>query len=167
MPPTARAKKFGRGCISGRERGYPCRPLSNFDDGLSRRPGLRSCRIRPVERNRSCERDHARWQWSPARHLPPIGERSDECIDLILIWTLASGIAARTCGVADPKHNLVRSRRVMDQHRGRIKGIEIPTLVEGPIDEINGRSRRAHLGVAWNDNATASDRATHRHAESR
>ena len=58
-------------------------------------------------------------------------------------------------------------RRVMDQHRGRIKGIEIPTLVEGPVDEIHDRARRAHLGMAWNDNATTFDRAAHRHAEPR
>src|SRR5262249_57907 len=79
--------------------------------------------------------------------------------------TLASGIDARTCGVADPQHYLVWSRRVMDQHRGRVEGIEIPTLVEGSVDEIHDRTRRAHLGGAWNDNATAFDRAAHRHAE--
>src|SRR4029453_18274500 len=95
-----------------------------------------------------------------------VGEGCDECIDLLLIRTLAPGVDARTCGVADPQHNLLWSRRVMDQHRGRIEGIEIPTVVEGPIDQIHGRARRAHLGVAWNDYATASDRAAHRHAES-
>jgi hypothetical protein len=68
-------------------------------------------------------------------------------------------VDARTCGVADPQNYLVWSRRVMDQHRGRIEGIEIPTLVEGPVDEIHARARRANLGVAWNDNATAFDRA--------
>src|SRR5215470_17203112 len=85
------------------------------------------------------------------------GEGGDECIDLLLIRTLASGVEARTRGVADPQHNLVRSRRVMDQHRRRIEGIEIPTLVEGPIDEIHARAGRAYLGVAWNDDATALD----------
>src|SRR6202008_2994838 len=95
------------------------------------------------------------------------GEGCDKCIDLLLIRTLASGVDARTRGVADPKHNFMWSRRVMDQHRGRIEGIEIPTLVEGPIDEIHGRARRAHLGVAWNNDAAAFDRAAHRHAESR
>jgi len=54
----------------------------------------------------------------------------------------------------------------MGQHRGRIEGIEIPTLVERSIDEIHGRARRAYLGVAWNDDATASDRPAHRHAKS-
>src|SRR6202171_3988880 len=95
------------------------------------------------------------------------GEGCDECVDFLLIRTLAAGVDARTGGVTDPEYYLVRPRRVVDQHRGRIKGIEIPTLVEGPIDQIDGRARRAHLGVARNDNATAFDRAAHRHAESR
>src|SRR5882724_6526213 len=94
-------------------------------------------------------------------------EGCDECVDFLLIRPLAAGVDARTGGVTDPQYNLVRSRRVVDQHRGRIEGIEIPTLVEGPIDQIDGRARRAHLGVARNDNATAFDRAAHRHAESR
>src|SRR5258705_12947872 len=78
-----------------------------------------------------------------------------------------SGRCARTGGVTDPQYNLVRPRRVVDQHRSRIEGIEIPTLVEGPIYQIDGRARRTHLGVARNDNATSFDRAAHRHAESR
>src|SRR5262249_42309582 len=61
-----------------------------------------------------------------------VGEGCDECIDLLLIRTLAPGVDARTCGVADPQHNLLRSLRVMDQHRGRIEGIEIPTSSRGP-----------------------------------
>jgi hypothetical protein len=96
-----------------------------------------------------------------------LGEGIDECVDLLLIRTLASGVDARTCCVTDPQDNFVWSRRVMDQHRGRIEGIEIPTLVEGPIDEIHGRAWRADLGVAWNDDAAAFYRAAHRHAESR
>src|SRR6266566_284099 len=48
-------------------------------------------------------------------------------VDLLLIWTLAACVDARTCRVADPQHDLVWSRRVVDQHRGRIEGIEIPT----------------------------------------
>src|ERR1051326_5158825 len=103
---------------------------------------------------------------SSTDHALALGERCDEGIDLLLIRTLAPCVDARTCGVTDPQHDLLRSRRVMDQHRGRIEGIEIPTLVEGPIDQIDGRARRAHLGVAWNDDATAFDRATHRHPES-
>src|SRR5215471_8276569 len=95
-----------------------------------------------------------------------VGEGCDESIDLPLIRTLAPGVDARTCGVANPQHNLLWSRRVMDQHRCRIKGIEIPTLIDGPIDQIHGRARRADLGVARNDYATAFDRAAHRHAES-
>jgi hypothetical protein len=67
------------------------------------------------------------------------GEGCDECIDFLLIRSLAAGIDARTGGVTDPQHNLVRPWRVVDQHRGRIKGVEIPTLVEGPIDQIDGR----------------------------
>jgi hypothetical protein len=55
-----------------------------------------------------------------------VGEGCDECIDLLLIRTLAPGVDARTCRVADPEHDLLGSRRVMDQHRGRIEGIEIP-----------------------------------------
>src|SRR6202045_945283 len=94
-------------------------------------------------------------------------EGCDECVDFLLIRTLAAGVDARTGGVTDPQYNLVRPRRVVDQHRSRIKGIEIPTLVEGPIDQVDGRARRAYLGVARNDNATAFDRAAHRHAESR
>src|SRR5258708_6618488 len=94
------------------------------------------------------------------------GEGCDECVDFLLIRTLAAGVDTRTGGVTDPQYNLVRPRRVVDQHRGRIKGIEIPTLVEGPIYQIDGRARRAHLGVARNDDATAFDRAAHRHAES-
>src|SRR5258705_10870280 len=95
------------------------------------------------------------------------GEGCDECVDFLLIRTLAAGVDARTGGVTDPQYNLVRPRRIVHQHRGRIKGIEIPTLVEGPVDQIDGRARRAHLGVARNDNATALDRAAPRHAESR
>src|SRR5215475_16075626 len=95
------------------------------------------------------------------------GERCDECIDLLLIRTLAPGIDARTGCVADPQHNLMWPRRVMDQHRGRIEGIEIPTLVEGPVDEIYRRAWWAHLGMTWNNDATAFDRAAHRHSESR
>ena len=66
-------------------------------------------------------------------------EGCDEGIDLLLIRTLAAGVDARTGGVTDPQHDLVRPRRIVDQHRGRIKGIDIPTLVEGPIDQIDGR----------------------------
>src|SRR5215475_5954860 len=106
-------------------------------------------------------------RWLGRVDLLAVCEGCDECIDLLLIRALASGVDARPCGVADPQHYLVWSRRVMDQHRGRIEGIEIPTLVEGPVDEIHDRARRAHLGMAWNDNATAFDRAAHRHAESR
>src|SRR5260370_6405533 len=95
------------------------------------------------------------------------GEGCDECVDFLLIGTLAAGIAARTGGVTDREYNLGRPRGVVDQHGGRIKGIESPSLVEGPIDQSDGRARRAHLGVARNDNATAFDRAAHRHAESR
>src|SRR5438309_4438197 len=99
--------------------------------------------------------------------LSSAGEGCDECVHFLLIRTLAASVDARTGGVTDPQYNLVRPRRVVDQHRGRIKGIEIPTLVEGPIDQIDGRAWRTHLGVARNDNATALDRAAHRHAESR
>ena len=60
-----------------------------------------------------------------------LGEGCDECIDLLLIWTLAPGVGARACCVADPQHDLVWWRRVMDQHRSRIECIEIPTFVEG------------------------------------
>src|SRR5262245_66510130 len=81
-------------------------------------------------------------------------EGCDECIDLLLIRTLASGVNARTCGVADPQHYLVWSRRVMDQHRGRIEGIEIQDLVEGPVDEIHDHARRAHLRGDRNTHAT-------------
>ena len=70
----------------------------------------------------------------------PIIERCDEFIDLLLIRTFAPGVDARTGCVADPQHNLVWSRRVMDQHRCRIEGIEIPTLVEGSIDDTNSTS---------------------------
>jgi hypothetical protein len=62
------------------------------------------------------------------------GEGRDERVHFLLIRTLAAGVDARTGGVTDPQYDLVRPRRVVDQHRGRIKGIEIPTLVEGPID---------------------------------
>src|SRR6266700_2068423 len=95
------------------------------------------------------------------------GEGCDECVDFLLVRTLAAGVDARTGGVPNPQYNLVRPRRVVDQHRGGIKGIEIPTLIDGPIDQIDGRARWAHLGVARNDNTTAFDRAAHRHAESR
>src|SRR5947209_14040753 len=95
------------------------------------------------------------------------GEGCNECIHFLLIWSLAPGVDARTCSVADPQHDLVWSRRIMDQHRGRIEGIEIPTLVEGSIEKINWRTRRTHLGMARNDNAPAFNRAAHRHAESR
>src|ERR1700694_4623955 len=96
-----------------------------------------------------------------------LGEGCAQSIVRLLIRPLAPGVDARTCRITDPQHNFVWSRRVMDQHRGRIEGIEIPTLVEGPIDEIHGRAWRAHLGVAWNYDTTAFDRAAHRHAESR
>ena len=69
------------------------------------------------------------------------GEGCDECVDFLLIRTLAAGVDARTSGVPDPQYNLVRPRRVVDQHRDRIKGIEIPTLVERPIDQVDGRAR--------------------------
>ena len=60
------------------------------------------------------------------------GEGCDECVDFLLIRALAAGVDTRTGGITDPQYNLVRPWRVVDQHRGRIKGIEIPTLVEGP-----------------------------------
>src|SRR4029079_9409882 len=93
------------------------------------------------------------------------GEGCDEGVDLLLIRTLATGVDARTGGVTDPQYNLVRPRRVVDQNRSRVEGIEIPTLVEGPIYQIDGRARRTHLGVARNDNATPFDSPAHRHAE--
>ena len=55
----------------------------------------------------------------------------------------------------------------MDQHRSRIESIEIPTLVERPVDQINGSAGGAHLRVPRNDDAAALDRAAHRHAEPR
>jgi hypothetical protein len=75
------------------------------------------------------------------------GEGCDECVDFLLIRPLAAGVDARAGGVTDPQYNLVRPRRIVDQHRGRIKGIEIPTLVEWPIDQIDGRARGPTL--AW------------------
>jgi len=66
-----------------------------------------------------------------------VGEGCDERIDLLLIRTLAPGVDARTCGVADPQHNLVGcgaswiSTGSSRRHRD-------PNLVEGPIDEIHG-----------------------------
>src|SRR3954447_16547590 len=86
-------------------------------------------------------------------------EGCDECVDFLLIWTLAAGIHARAGGVTDPEYNLLRPRRVVYQHRGRIKGIKIPTVVEGSIDEIDRRARWANLGVPRNDNTTAFDRS--------
>jgi hypothetical protein len=65
------------------------------------------------------------------------GEGCDEGIDLLLVRTLAASVDARTGGVTDPQYNLVRSRRVVDQHQGRIKGIKIPTLVKGPISKAD------------------------------
>jgi hypothetical protein len=67
------------------------------------------------------------------------GEGCDEYVDFLLIRSLAAGVDARTGGVTDPQHDLVRPRRIVDQHRGRIEGIDIPTLVEGTIDQIDGR----------------------------
>src|SRR6202035_1082360 len=95
------------------------------------------------------------------------GKRCDERVAFLLSRTLAAGVDARAGGVTDPQYDFVRPRRVVDQHRGRIEGIQIPTLVQRPIDQIDGRAWRAHLGVARNDNATAFDRAAHRHSESR
>src|SRR5258707_4789441 len=71
------------------------------------------------------------------------GEGCDECVDFLLIRTLAAGVDARTGGVTDPQYNLLRPRRTVDQHRGRIKRVEIPTLVERPIDHMDGLARRA------------------------
>src|SRR6516225_1485119 len=94
-------------------------------------------------------------------------EGCDECVDFLLIRTLAAGVDARAGGVTDPQYNLLGPRRVVDQHRGRIKGIEIPPFVERSIDQVDGSARRAHFRVTRNDNATTFDRAAHRHAKSR
>src|SRR5689334_5607176 len=94
------------------------------------------------------------------------GEGGDESVDLLLIRPLGSGVDARSRGVADPEHDLVRSRRVVDQHRRRIEGVEIPTLVERAIDEIHTRAGRTDLGVTGNDDTAALDRSAHRHAKS-
>src|SRR4051812_32883226 len=96
-----------------------------------------------------------------------LAERRDERIDLLLIWALAARVDARTCRVTDLQHDLVWPRRVVDQHRSRIESIEIPALVERPIDQIDGGAGRAHLRVPRNDDAAALDRAAHRHAEPR
>jgi hypothetical protein len=64
------------------------------------------------------------------------GEGCNKCVDFLLIRSLAAGVDARTGGVTDPQYNLVWPRRIVDQHRGRIEGIEIPTLVESKIRHL-------------------------------
>jgi hypothetical protein len=83
------------------------------------------------------------------------GEGRDECVDLLLIRTLAAGVDARTSGVTDPQYDLVRPRRVVDQHRGRIKGIEIPSNAVGTdlgwYRAITGRPKKqlANASPNW------------------
>jgi hypothetical protein len=95
------------------------------------------------------------WRWSQPIEatLYLRGKGCDECVDFLQIRTLAAGVDARTGGVTDPQYNLVRPRRVVDQHRGRIKGIEIPTLVEGrmyhrsAMFEVASDANQRRLGV--------------------
>ena len=53
-------------------------------------------------------------------------EQGDQRVDLLLVRPLAAGVDARARGVADPQHDLVGPRRVVDQHRRRIDRVEVP-----------------------------------------
>src|SRR6201984_2701716 len=92
-------------------------------------------------------------------------ERSDQRIDLFLIRSLAPGVDARTSGVPDPQHDLVRSRCIVDQHGGGIECVEVPALVERSIEQIDGGAGWTNLSVTRNDNAAALDGTAHGHAK--
>src|SRR5262245_45847232 len=95
------------------------------------------------------------------------GERGDERIDLLLVGPFAPGVDTRAQGIADPEYDLVGPWRVMDQDRCGIEGVEVPALIERPVEQVDGSARGPNLGVAWNYDPTAPDGAAHGHTEPR
>src|SRR5581483_12443654 len=104
---------------------------------------------------------------SPAARRLSALERGDQGIDLLLVRSLAAGIDARAGGIADPQHDLLRPRRIVDQHGRGVERIEVPALVERAVEQVDAGAGRADLGVAGNDDAAALERAAHHHAEAR
>src|SRR5688572_33392537 len=80
-----------------------------------------------------------------------VAERSNQRIDLFLVRSLAPRVDARAGGVADPKDDLVRPRRVVDQHGRRVECVEVPALVERPVQQVYRGAGGPNLGVTRNN----------------